>query len=528
MLRLLMVLRLLMLLLLLLPLLAAFGRGAANARARGARRNVVGVFPFWILRDGGLFHDDLLAAGAEAAEQPGRPDLDLLGLDPAAAAGGGGGGGALFELVAGLFQVVAEVLDDAPELELLRPLAVQLAPLALDGSLGVLQGSLERLRLEHGVPGGGSLHGGLRRRVLGRDVDGGGLEVLVAGAGRRLPLLGLCPLGSDGFGELQVLAGELVDPALHGGALALGHGDGALGGAELDVVVPGGGGVLLGQPGEGELDLVQLLLGGGFGGVGGVKGVVELLLAVRGLLLLAGHLLQAGLKVPVLLLEAMLTLVENLETLLQGLRVALQPGDVVAEILDLLIPLAEQDLQVADLGNEGGADLGGKFDVLDPVGRLVAQFAVRHAELGGRARRLALELGRTGGALWGFDPGRLSRQVVVVLLDVDQLLAQLGRQLLLGLQLVDLVQLLGQSLALRHQGGANLAGLVQAAVGLCEVGLQGALRLSGIGSGAGGEELLIKVGEAEMGRGGRRGDGDKGVVGAVSRGRGEARPVGGD
>jgi hypothetical protein len=140
-------------------------------------------------------------------------------------------------------------------------------------------------------------------------------------------------------------------------------------------------------------------LSGGFGSIGGVKRIVKLLLTVRSFSLLTTHFLQACLKVPILFLEAMFTLIENPETLLQSFGVTFHSRDVIAEIFDLFISLAKDGLQAADLGNQRGADLGSEFDIVNSIGRLVPRFAVRRVDLGRRARGLALKFGRTSRTL---------------------------------------------------------------------------------------------------------------------------------
>lgn len=75
--------------------------------------------------------------------------------------------------------------------------------------------------------------------------------------------------------------------------------------------------------------------------------------------------------------------------------------------------------------------------------------------------------------------GRLTGHVIVVPLDLDQLLAQVRAYLVLGLQLLHLEQLIGQGLALEYESGAELARLIEAAVRLGEMSLEGELGFGG-------------------------------------------------
>jgi hypothetical protein len=78
---------------------------------------------------------------------------------------------------------------------------------------------------------------------------------------------------------------------------------------------------------------------------------------------------------------------------LEGLAFDFKSGLVGLEVLGLLISLGEQRLQVADLGDEGGADFGGELDVVDAIGGLVSNLSIRNTELGGGPCRLTLKLG---------------------------------------------------------------------------------------------------------------------------------------
>src|SRR5205814_8098472 len=101
---------------------------------------------------------------------------------------------------------------------------------------------------------------------------------------------------------------------------------------------------------------------------------------------------------------------------------------------------------------------------------------------GGLVARYSL-LGKKGS-------GRLSSNVIVVLLDLDKLLAQLGVELALSLELLHLHQPFGEFFPLLHQGSAQLAGFLQAAIRLGEMGFQGTPGLLGGRAGAKGEELV--------------------------------------
>lgn len=77
------------------------------------------------------------------------------------------------------------------------------------------------------------------------------------------------------------------------------------------------------------------------------------------------------------------------------------------------------------------------------------------------------------------DSSGFSCHVIEVALNLDELLAQVGCELPLGLHLLDLGKLLGEYFALRDQSGAQLPSLVQTAIGLCEMCFQCALGLRG-------------------------------------------------
>lgn len=82
---------------------------------------------------------------------------------------------------------------------------------------------------------------------------------------------------------------------------------------------------------------------------------------------------------PVLVLVPSLALIELLQPLLQRLGVDLQPRLVVGDIPELLVLLGEKALQVSDLGDKRGADLGGELNVVDAIGGLVPKLSVRDA-----------------------------------------------------------------------------------------------------------------------------------------------------
>jgi hypothetical protein len=159
--------------------------------------------------------------------------------------------------------------------------------------------------------------------------------------------------------------------------------------------------VLLILLGEAVLDLLQLPLRGILLGLDDIDRLGKLLLALGRLFLRRNQLVDLRLKVPVLVLVSVFALVQGLQALLESLGFDLQLGPFRFDLLKLFFPLGEQGLQIADLGNQGRADLCSKLDVVDPARGLVADLAVRYAEFrrGGCSKRL--ELGGAYGTLNG-------------------------------------------------------------------------------------------------------------------------------
>ena len=109
--------------------------------------------------------------------------------------------------------------------------------------------------------------------------------------------------------------------------------------------------------------------------------------------------MDLGLEVPVFILVSALAVIEGLEALLEGFGLDFQSRSVDIDLPQLLLLLCEQGLQIADLGDEGRAYLGGELNIVNSVLGLIAYLAVRDAEFGWGACSLDLKLGGTDGAL---------------------------------------------------------------------------------------------------------------------------------
>lgn len=92
--------------------------------------------------------------------------------------------------------------------------------------------------------------------------------------------------------------------------------------------------------------------------------------------------------------------------------------------------------------------------------------------------------------------GRLPHHIVVLLLELGQLLLQLGGQFRLGLQLLDFAQPLGEILLLLDQRSAEAARFGHAAFCFGEVGTQCTFCLFGRDISLLGERALVQVGKA--------------------------------
>ena len=109
--------------------------------------------------------------------------------------------------------------------------------------------------------------------------------------------------------------------------------------------------------------------------------------------------MQLGFKVPVLLLVSILAFIEGLEALLESLRLKLKSRRGGLEILVFFISFGKDTLEIANLGDERSTDLGGEFDIVDSVGRLVANLAIRDGKLRRGSSCLDLKLGRADRSL---------------------------------------------------------------------------------------------------------------------------------